>query len=215
MSLVLEGVSLVRGGRLLFKELSCTLTPGTLTLLQGKNGQGKTSLLEALMGLIPLKQGRVTWQGRALSPEDFRAVMGEDGLKGSVDVGAHLHLWQIVYGAPSHGANFLEETRTLHDKPVASLSAGQRQRLNLWRLFFGKHAPLWFLDETLTHLDARTKALFLDACADHQAQGGIVIMASHETPSQILDAPIIELTPAQSLCPITLRQELQDVALFA
>jgi heme exporter protein A len=199
MSLVLEGVSLVRGGRLLFKELSCTLAPGTLTLLQGKNGQGKTSLLEALMGLIPLKQGRVTWQGRALSPEDFRAVIGEDGLKGSVDVKSHLHLWQSVYGASSH----------------ASLSAGQRQRLNLSRLFCGKHAPLWFLDEPLTHLDARTKALFLDACADHQAQGGVVIMATHETPSQIFEAPVITLMPAQTLCPTTLRQELQDVALFA
>ncbi|MCE2950785.1 MAG: heme ABC exporter ATP-binding protein CcmA [Alphaproteobacteria bacterium] len=215
MSLVLEGVSLVRGGRLLFKELSCTLAPGTLTLLQGKNGQGKTSLLEALMGLIPLKQGRVTWQGRALSPEDFRAVIGEDGLKGSVDVKSHLHLWQSVYGASSHGVNFLEETRALHDKPVASLSAGQRQRLNLSRLFCGKHAPLWFLDEPLTHLDARTKALFLDACADHQAQGGVVIMATHETPSQIFEAPVITLMPAQTLCPTTLRQELQDVALFA
>ncbi|MBA4750449.1 MAG: ATP-binding cassette domain-containing protein [Alphaproteobacteria bacterium] len=215
MSLVLDGVSLVRGGRLLFKAVSCTLAPGSLTLLQGKNGQGKTSLLEAVVGLIPLKKGRITWQGCALTPEDFRAVLGEDGLKGAVDVGTHLHLWQSLYGAPSHGTDFLQETRVLHDKPVASLSAGQRQRLNLSRLFFGPRVPLWLLDEPLTHLDARTKALFLGACCDHQGQGGIVIMASHETPSQILEVPVIDLMPAHSLSPATLRQELQDVALFA
>ena len=47
-----DGLTLFRGERLLFKDLSFALSPGELLLLEGQNGSGKTSLMRAIAGLI-------------------------------------------------------------------------------------------------------------------------------------------------------------------
>jgi heme exporter protein A len=47
-----------RGDRLLFRHLSFTLSRAQLLLVQGGNGQGKTSLLRLLTGLGPAGRGR-------------------------------------------------------------------------------------------------------------------------------------------------------------
>jgi len=51
------GLSLSRGERVLFDELTFELAAGELLLLTGANGSGKSSLLRALLGLAPLRKG--------------------------------------------------------------------------------------------------------------------------------------------------------------
>jgi len=55
------------GGSHILRGLSFEANIGEVTCLLGRNGVGKTTLLRCLMGLIPAKDGAVTWEGRAIT----------------------------------------------------------------------------------------------------------------------------------------------------
>ena len=54
-------LTLFRGERCLFSNLSFALNPGELLLLEGQNGCGKTSLMRAIAGLLEFESGEVYW----------------------------------------------------------------------------------------------------------------------------------------------------------
>jgi urea transport system ATP-binding protein len=55
------------GGSHILRGVSFEVSPGKVTALLGRNGVGKTTLLRALMGLIPVKSGTVSFEGRDLT----------------------------------------------------------------------------------------------------------------------------------------------------
>ena len=55
------------GGSHILRGLSFEAKVGEVTCLLGRNGVGKTTLLRCLMGLIPSKEGSVTWEGQAIT----------------------------------------------------------------------------------------------------------------------------------------------------
>lgn len=52
------------GGSHILRNVNLTAEIGQITVLLGRNGVGKTALLKSLMGLVPIKSGRIQWQGR-------------------------------------------------------------------------------------------------------------------------------------------------------
>lgn len=163
--LELRGVSLVRGGRLLFEGLSLTLGPGEAALVSGPNGAGKSSLLRLAAGLLPAAAGAVVRaeagfadEGLALDPRQTLAKA--------------LAFWDAASGMAAMG---LEK---LADVPVRMLSTGQRKRAALARVV-ASAAPLWLLDEPANGLDAEGLERLAAAMAAHRAQGGAILAASH------------------------------------
>lgn len=55
------------GGSHILRGLSFEARVGEVTCLLGRNGVGKTTLLKCLMGLLPSKQGSVTWEGNVIT----------------------------------------------------------------------------------------------------------------------------------------------------
>ena len=51
------------GGSNILRGLSFDLKPGEITVVLGRNGVGKTTLLKSLMGVVPVKSGRITLDG--------------------------------------------------------------------------------------------------------------------------------------------------------
>jgi heme exporter protein A len=60
-------ISCIRGNRELFCHLSFRVDKGTALRIHGANGAGKTSLLRMVAGLSPVTQGRISWDGQALT----------------------------------------------------------------------------------------------------------------------------------------------------
>lgn len=54
------------GGSHILRGVGLTAEPGRITVLLGRNGVGKTTLLKSLMGLVPIKDGTIEWNGRSL-----------------------------------------------------------------------------------------------------------------------------------------------------
>lgn len=73
-----EGIDLYYGAAQALRHVSVAAEPGKVTCVMGRNGVGKTSLLRALVGLQPIRAGRIDWEGADISclPVHARAVRG-------------------------------------------------------------------------------------------------------------------------------------------
>ena len=60
--LSVDGVNQYYGGSHILRDVSFAARAGEVTVVLGRNGVGKTTLLKCLMGLIPVKSGEVRWQ---------------------------------------------------------------------------------------------------------------------------------------------------------
>lgn len=59
----IEGINLYYGASHALRGVSLGARPGRVTCVLGRNGVGKTSLMRAIMGLQPVRDGAITWEG--------------------------------------------------------------------------------------------------------------------------------------------------------
>ena len=73
--LALEGVAAGYGDVLAVRSVSLEVRPGECVALIGANGAGKTTTLRAITGLLPLRGGRILFEGRSLAGLDPRQIV--------------------------------------------------------------------------------------------------------------------------------------------
>ncbi|MDO6823612.1 cytochrome c biogenesis heme-transporting ATPase CcmA [Marinobacter sp. 1_MG-2023] len=177
-----------RDKRILFRELSFSILPGTLTRVEGPNGSGKTTLLRILAGLNDAWTGELKWCGAPLASqreaflrnmlylghrpgikplltplENLRALMaGRNPLSDAA-------LRQALQGTGLGG---------YEDVPCRNLSAGQQRRVALARLLVADE-PLWLLDEVFTAIDAEGVKALESLLQQRAAEGGAVLVTTH------------------------------------
>ena len=64
--LTVQNINQYYGGSHILRDVSLTATPGKVTVLLGRNGVGKTTLLKSLMGLVPIESGSIQFDGKAI-----------------------------------------------------------------------------------------------------------------------------------------------------
>ena len=64
--LTVQNINQYYGGSHILRDVSLTAAPGKVTVLLGRNGVGKTTLLKSLMGLVPIKSGTITFDGQPI-----------------------------------------------------------------------------------------------------------------------------------------------------
>jgi heme exporter protein A len=161
-----------RGERLLFRGLGLELRSGQALQVKGANGIGKSSLIRILAGLLRPLVGEVEREG-SVGLLDERPAL-DPGLP----LGHALGFWQRLDG-PGDAELAQLGLSGLLEVPVRYLSTGQKKRAALARLL-GQEASIWLLDEPLNGLDTRGVALVEALVAQHCAQGGIALVASHQ-----------------------------------
>ena len=162
-----EAVALRRGRRLLFEKLDLNLGPGEALHVTGPNGSGKSSLIRLAAGLLTPERGKLMRSPLALA-DDSPALDRE------LPLGRALAFWS----GPSHAVMEALGIDHLADIPVRLLSSGQLKRATLARVA-ASGAPLWLLDEPMNALDEDGAARLAALVADHRANGGAVLAASH------------------------------------
>lgn len=188
MSLIVEDVSVARGGVPVLQGLSFTLGDGQALILRGPNGIGKTTLLRTLAGLQPPLSGRITG-----AEERIAYAAHADGIKPTLSVRENLTFWARVFGAG--GIDAAIETYDLAglvSRPAGALSAGQKRRLGLARMLVTGR-PVWAMDEPTVSLDRDAVAMFAGAVRAHLTAGGSALIATHIDLG--LDAQVLELGP--------------------
>lgn len=179
-----------RGERRLFSGLSFVLKAGEGLLIQGGNGQGKTSLLRLLTGLSTPLEGEVRWRGQSLQEarEDYHRAMAYlghlNGIKDDLTPIENLRLAARLAGRMLDETRADEKLRQLGlarclDLPCRVLSFGQRRRVALASLLCAG-ATLWIMDEPLTGLDVHGVALLESLLKAHLDEGGMVVLTTHQ-----------------------------------
>lgn len=163
-----EDVTLRRGGRILFRQMSLELGPGERLQVTGPNGSGKSSLIRLAAGLLRADRGTVRRSPLALA-DDSIALDRELPLRRA------LGFWSAGVDEELHALGLAP----LADVPVRYLSSGQLKRATLARVS-ASIAPLWLLDEPLNALDADGSARLGRRIDQHVASGGAVLAASHQ-----------------------------------
>jgi urea transport system ATP-binding protein len=133
------------GGSHILRDVSFELPPGKVTVLMGRNGVGKTTLLRTLMGLVPAKTGTVTFGGADLTRArpDKRARAGIGYVPQGREIFPRLTVGEnLEMGLATRGRGAQVPARIFDMFPVlkqmlrrrgGDLSGGQQQQLAIGR----------------------------------------------------------------------------------
>ncbi|KRE34498.1 ABC transporter ATP-binding protein [Mycobacterium sp. Soil538] len=181
--------------------------PGRVTVLTGPNGIGKSTLLQAILGLDPPREGRIRINGVDVADLDPQRWWAEVAwlaqrpvlIPGTVrenlelfgalpdlhDACAAACFDEVLAGLP-------EGLDTVIGRGGLGLSLGQRQRLGLARVL-GSQALVLLLDEPTAHLDAPTEARVLRAIAQRAVRGATVIVVGHRDPVLAIGDVVVDM----------------------
>lgn len=170
----------------IFKDVNFTVLPGTILILQGPNGSGKTSLLKTIIGLVKPSVGKVMWNDTdtrkdLLSFHQNVSYIGhKNALKPNLTILENLEFWAKLKGEKellSPALHFFKLDKLL-DTHVGSLSSGLQRRVELSKLLLSQ-SHLWVLDEPEVGLDKETLTQLKGLLKIKAQDGGVIVIASH------------------------------------
>jgi general nucleoside transport system ATP-binding protein len=222
----LNGVSKMFGSFAANNKISLSVEEGTIHALVGENGAGKSTLTNIIYGMHQPTAGEVVIQGKAVrfaSPrEAIEAGIGmvhqhfmlvpELSVTENIILG-HEQTW--LFGSlPLKDAKALilknSETYGLTvdpDAPVASLSIGERQRVEILKLLF-RQASIMIFDEPTAVLTPSETERFFGTLRSLRDKGKTVILITHkldevlaiaDTVSVMRKGEIVGTVPASSM----------------
>ena len=187
-SLSAQNLTVIRGGKEVFRDLSFSVKGRTALCVEGANGAGKTSLLRLIAGFLAPAEGAIALQtsGAAVTDGEERGkyigwLGHHDAVKPQMTVRETLQFYAALYGSGSAIESALDAAglARLADLSGQYLSAGQKKRVSLARLLVCGR-PLWLMDEPLASLDTAGKKIAAGLVEAHCASGGIAVVATHE-----------------------------------
>ncbi|EON94012.1 cytochrome c biogenesis protein CcmA [Marinobacter lipolyticus SM19] len=177
-----------RDDRMLFRDLSFSILPGTLTRVEGPNGSGKTTLLRILAGLNDAWSGDLLWLGesRSYQRDEFVRNMLYIGHRPGIKplLTPMENLRALMAGRKAVSDDLLRQALTgtglagFEDVPCRRLSAGQQRRVALARLLIADE-PLWILDEVFTAIDIDGVAALETLLVQRARDGGAIVVTTH------------------------------------
>jgi len=176
----------------------CTLeiSAGQIVAIVGPSGAGKTSLVDALLGVLPISVGHVRISGKtplnAISswPGSISYVPQEVSLSNST-IDENIRLGAQVENPDSNMMYALDKSQltsfistlphgiqTQIGERGSKLSGGQRQRIGIARAYYTK-PKLLILDESTSALDSETESLISNSILELRKEESTVIMIAH------------------------------------
>jgi urea transport system ATP-binding protein len=146
------------GGSHILRDVSLSATVGKVTVVLGRNGVGKTTLLKSLMGLVPIKNGSIEFEGKhihkATPYERARAGIGfvpqgrEIFMRLTVEENLRMGLASQPGGTPipTELYELFPVLKQMLGRRGGDLSGGQQQQLAIARALAAK-PKLLVLDE--------------------------------------------------------------------
>jgi ABC-2 type transport system ATP-binding protein len=183
-ALDVEGLTVRYGGTLAVDGLDLRIAAGETVALLGSNGAGKSSIVNAALGLFRPAAGRVRLLGRtpadAIASGLVGAMLQHGGLPSETRVGEVLTLVRRRYTDPWPVEDLVATAGIdgLLDRRVDALSGGQRQRV-LLALALAGAPPLLLLDEPTSAMDVEGRQAFWTTMRALADRGHTVVFATH------------------------------------
>ncbi|PYN79446.1 MAG: ABC transporter ATP-binding protein [Candidatus Rokuibacteriota bacterium] len=192
--LTIERMNTFRGPAQILRDVSLTVGPGEAVCLVGRNGAGKTTTIDSIMGLLPLRSGRVAFRERDITrlPTHERALLGigyapEDcGIFPDLSVEENFQItaWLAKPGAAQGGAesaderifSLFPEVKNFMTRRGLHLSGGQKRMVAIARAMTLSPSIL-LLDEPFEGLAPVVVTRLIEAVKTIKAMGISVLIA--------------------------------------
>lgn len=152
--LQIDNACIAFGEDILFSEFCMRLNKGETACIAGQSGRGKTSLLNAIMGFVPLRKGKIKVGGILLEPTTIDAIR-------------------------RHIAWIPQELALPSEWVVGEISGGQRQRIMI-AVAAMLEKPLIIVDEPTSALDAGSTDKVLAFFRNQAEKGTAILAVSHD-----------------------------------
>lgn len=178
-------------------DLDFNINQGEFIGIIGKNGAGKSSMLKAMRGFLPLQGGKVLLAGREIGTYNQRELARMIAyLQQQVELTFDYTVKDIVMAgrypykkwwqqqddediAIAQACMKYTDVLTMAEKPIRSLSGGQRQRVLLAKVL-AQQTPVLFLDEPAAGLDLFYQEEIFRFCRELSRRKKTVVMVVHE-----------------------------------
>jgi manganese/zinc/iron transport system ATP- binding protein len=195
--LVLQDVSVAYDRKVVLSGVSADINRGQVVGVIGPNGGGKSTLLKAILGVIPTFKGSISLFGQpALKMRSHMACVPQREV---VDWDFPVTVRDVVmmgryprtrwpHRAGQRDRDVVEQVLArvdmldYGDTQIGQLSGGQQQRVFIARAL-AQESEVLLLDEPMTGIDNATQEVILDVIAQHSNAGGIVLLATHDLAS--------------------------------
>ena len=177
------------------RRVSLSFEPGTITMIMGPSGSGKSSLIKVILGLWPAAQGKVRIDGadaflfnrQELGDQIGYLPQGIELFDGSVSENiarfGEPDSESTIQAAKDAGVHeMILKLKDGYDTKIGlkgvNLSPGQRQRLALARALY-KRPKILLLDEPNSNLDEAGERALNASLETMRAVGSTVVLVSH------------------------------------
>ena len=192
--IVSKGCCVQLGNELILDDVSFSINEGSLVGVVGPNGGGKTTLFNAILGLVPITHGSMTIKG--LNPNEALGMVGYVPQKEEFNWKFQVTAKQVVQMGITKNSSFLPTTSKkdqeiiedslakvallprINDR-VEEMSGGQRQRVLLARTL-AQGAEILLLDESFSGVDIGSQEKLLDVLRNLKNDGKTILMATHD-----------------------------------
>lgn len=164
-------------------NFSLKIAPGSLVAIVGPVGSGKSSLLNAILGELPLDVGdlhvggTVSYAGQ--EPWLFAASVRQNILFGEPMDPIRYKEVVKVCALKTDFEMFPQGDRTIVGEKGVSLSGGQRARINLARALY-RQVDIYLLDDPLSAVDAHVSSHLFHDCISKYLHGKTRILVTHQ-----------------------------------
>jgi ABC-2 type transport system ATP-binding protein len=179
-----RGLSAGYLGKPILEDITFTITEPAIYVVLGPNGAGKTTLFRALSGILTPLAGSVEIGGASLEAQATRNrlhfLSHIDGIPDGLRVEEALRFYATVQRATEEDVQRvlrLLEIEPLRRKYFSELSAGQKKRVSIARIFL-QERDIYLLDEPTANLDPKVAAEIRDLVLK-LSRNKVVLYSSH------------------------------------
>lgn len=204
--LEVEAINTYRGRAQILRQVSFSVGEKESVCLVGRNGAGKTTTIDSIIGLLPLRSGKITFQGKDISslPPYKRARLGigyapeDSGIFPDLTVAENFQICRWLAQSSGRAAQAADtdervfalfpEVRELFERRGLHLSGGQKKMVAIARAMTLSPSIL-LLDEPFEGLAPVVVTRFIEAVTQIKAMGVSLLIAESNlmTASRVAD----------------------------
>ncbi|WP_042224257.1 ABC transporter ATP-binding protein [Oceanobacillus manasiensis] len=185
-SLIVENITKKYADNIVLDQLSLTINQGEIHGILGRNGIGKTTLIECMVGLRAFNEGAIKFGELDIS-QDREEIIKQVGIQPQeanlfprLSVHETMQLFASFYGEPLAYNDIINDLdlESIKNKRIKSLSTGQKQRLLVALSLIGNPSFI-ILDEPTTGIDPQIRQLIWKVLRKVKTENYSILLSTH------------------------------------